>query len=387
MSGKKQREENLSVLATSKDLDTRCKVAESPDTPPEILFFLANDLSPEVRLHVAQNPSAPWEADTLLSKDVSDDIRAALTDKIIERLERNEAHKNSKPGLFQRALKKIGRVFEDLVDDSVTYIRRKVARTIIAKGYFPKEMVLKLVNHQDREIAVYTINHATAFSDTELLGFLDSEKDFVPEAIAHRQNLSSTVVDALVERGNPASLKCMLDNPSAHISSEAMEKIITQSKEDTPLQESIVRRRDLDLGLIQKIALIVSGSMLKELILTHRLSKKDATSVLEQVRDRLDGEEMAKIVKDVLSNEFYKSSSLEAPDRAYQDFLRSEPTSLKPWSAKRWSTKTPKPSSPSCGGRALACALQQTSKSNCSSSPRAWSIPKMANTSPSHPKK
>ena len=55
--------EKAKIVAASKDLAERQRLAEDHLTPPEILFFLAEDDNNEIRQAVAANTATPRHAD------------------------------------------------------------------------------------------------------------------------------------------------------------------------------------------------------------------------------------------------------------------------------------------------------------------------------------
>ena len=54
---------------------TRLKLAQNPNTPPEILTILARDEDEDVRWRVAHNPNTPPEILTHLARDKDGDVR------------------------------------------------------------------------------------------------------------------------------------------------------------------------------------------------------------------------------------------------------------------------------------------------------------------------
>ena len=74
--------ERAKNLATSQDLKERRRLAEDHLTPPEILFFLAEDDNREIRETVAANTATPRRADQFLAKDESDDVRSIVARKV-----------------------------------------------------------------------------------------------------------------------------------------------------------------------------------------------------------------------------------------------------------------------------------------------------------------
>ena len=74
--------ERAKALARSDDPSVRAALAERKDLSPELLYFLAEDVSAKVRRAVAVNIAAPRQTDLLLAHDVDADVRGGLAQKI-----------------------------------------------------------------------------------------------------------------------------------------------------------------------------------------------------------------------------------------------------------------------------------------------------------------
>lgn len=79
--------QELRVLYTSGDRETRVRLAENSVSPIDILNELAQDSDPEVRACVASNPSTPPAIVEFLSYDDHDDVRFAIASDPHTRLE------------------------------------------------------------------------------------------------------------------------------------------------------------------------------------------------------------------------------------------------------------------------------------------------------------
>ena len=69
-------------LARDQDPEVRARLAVREDVRPEILYFLAEDVSAEVRRKIAANRKTPRHADLILAHDDNEGVRCQLARKI-----------------------------------------------------------------------------------------------------------------------------------------------------------------------------------------------------------------------------------------------------------------------------------------------------------------
>ena len=69
-------------LAQHKDAAVRASLAAREDIRPELLCFLAGDVSPDVRQAIAVNPRTPAQAGPILARDQDESVRQLLAEKV-----------------------------------------------------------------------------------------------------------------------------------------------------------------------------------------------------------------------------------------------------------------------------------------------------------------
>ena len=77
--------EEARALAADPAAEVRRALAARADAPPEILYFLCDDVDGAVRRAVAENPAAPAKADLVLADDTDEATRLALAAKVAGR--------------------------------------------------------------------------------------------------------------------------------------------------------------------------------------------------------------------------------------------------------------------------------------------------------------
>ncbi|MDA0652402.1 MAG: hypothetical protein O3C49_03885, partial [Proteobacteria bacterium] len=160
--GETNYDEAKKLTATASALD-RNALAARPDTPPEILYFLADDANVAVRRTVAANSATPPHAGIILASDDDDQVRCHVAQQI-GRLA---------PGLDKEARDRIGavvnQVLEKLAQDQVTRVRRMLAEELKDAENVPAAVIRRLANDADAAVAGPVLEFSPVLDDEILL--------------------------------------------------------------------------------------------------------------------------------------------------------------------------------------------------------------------------
>ncbi len=111
----------------------------------------------------------------------------------------------------------------------------------------PVRVLGRLARHSDIAVCGPILDHAMALPDADLVEIAD--KDRVDPnlliKISTRPQLSTTVTDVLLKRGNKALQRKLIDNPNAPISEEGFARVITSLDGDKNLAGAIAARSDV----------------------------------------------------------------------------------------------------------------------------------------------
>jgi uncharacterized protein (DUF2336 family) len=277
-------------LAGHADADVRRELADHEDTKPEILYFLTDDPSPAVRAAIAKNKSTPHQADLRLAKDKDDNVRGDLARKIALIAPHLNANDQDKvKAMAYEAL-------DILARDQVTRVRQVVSETLKDIAGAPPEVIRTLAWDAEIIVAGPVLEYSPVLTDEDLLEIIThGTATGQLSAISKRQNVSESVVDALVETSNVEAIGLLLGNDSAQIREETLDRVINEAREVESWHFPLVARPHLSLNAAKKLASFVADNLLKKMTARTDFPPEVMTEVRKVVERRLDIKEADKV--------------------------------------------------------------------------------------------
>ncbi|MDB5405638.1 MAG: uncharacterized protein JWL84_550 [Rhodospirillales bacterium] len=275
-------------LSQSGNPAERRRVATHGGARPEVLYYLAVDPDPTVRAAVAANDATPVQADLLLARDRDEAVRQDLARKI-GRLA---------PGLNADEQDRLRRmtyeVLEILVRDQVVKVRQIIAEALKDVTDAPPEMIQLLARDGDLAVAGPVLQFSPMLDDEDLLEIIASTPIAgALEAMARRRDVSDGIALAIAGSSDIAAVTALLENPSAQIREEMLDKLIDRARDVPPWHQPLVRRPKLSSSAIQKLALFVADNLLFALRERRDLDPAAARAVERIVLGRLADEHLA----------------------------------------------------------------------------------------------
>ncbi|TWB13759.1 DUF2336 domain-containing protein [Nitrospirillum bahiense] len=208
--------ETAKTVAAGGDVAARIELANSPDTRPELLYYLADDDDERVRGAVVTNAMTPVRAFGRLARDPSDRVRALLADKLTRLL----------PDLSRPEVGAVRDVafaaLELLAADQVIRVRTALSSALADVECAPPKLAVTLARDVASDVAGPVLRWCMALSDEELLDILSRRPEpWVVEAVAGRRTVSRPVGDAVVAMGDHGSWATLAGNPGADLSPKA----------------------------------------------------------------------------------------------------------------------------------------------------------------------
>lgn len=276
---------NYSQEAASQDVVVRQTLAIDEATPPEVLYFLADDKSEVVRESVAANEATPLQVMPKLVHDRSPSVRAAVARKIARVLPKLEGNI-----LESNVMDMLG----ELAKDQADVVREQVAVTLQDTAYLPPPLALALARDAARHVAAPVLRYCLSLSDDDLVGLIktsllpSSYRPWVPVEVAHRRYLKAPVVEAVWESGNMEAAQVMLENLKADASPALLDEVTDVASAEVQLQAPLVRRPELSAPQLARLAEFVDGSLLEVLSARAAVDRGTMSDVSQIVRRRLD---------------------------------------------------------------------------------------------------
>lgn len=180
-------------------------------------------------------------------------------------------------------------IAQEMPQEALVSLSRRFATAADA----PQELVKRLA--QDViEVAQPVLTRSRQLSDEDLIGIVLARSQEHIRAVAVRSRVSSSVSDAIVQRGDDQTLGVLVANEGARLSRSALETVVDRARINPELQEGVVHRRDMPLDLLNELYFDVQ-QRLREAILERNAAMDPAEldAALLRARGRLRQEAQA----------------------------------------------------------------------------------------------
>lgn len=264
------------------DLKKKQKIASSPKSHPEILFYLTSDENVDVRRAVAENVSTPVQASEVIAKDEDVDVRLLLADRLISLLPDLADEEHSQ--LYAFATKALG----TLACDEVARVRVALSTALKDHAFAPKDVVKQLALDVERAVAEPILKFCARLPDEDLLEIIaEHPEDWVMEAVVSRKAMKPETAEKLVDLLQEDEGVQLLNNKSIVLSHNALSGVINRSREYLSWQEPVSLRPELNYDLAQKLAGFCQEHILDTLKSRSDLDEDMALEIAEMVSRRV----------------------------------------------------------------------------------------------------
>ena len=320
-------------LMVDEDVAVRQALAHHPETPEEILFFLAQDKEAAVRRAIAFNDNTPRKADLILAKDNDPQVRHQLANKIGRIL----------PDLPLEAKELVLSVTSDiltqLAQDEVEHVRSILADMVKDLPNVPSEVINLLAKDNALTVAEPVLRFSPVLSDQDLLDIINSHPlNGVINAISKRHGVSETISGAIVDSGDVEAIMSLLENKSSNIAETSMDKILDEAPKHEAWHGALVHRPQLSAKTVTRLTDFVAMQLLHDLQertdldddLLVQLTQSMETRIAQEAKKRasLPGEDWegdddvdAEIAKLSASGKLDQDFIDECLDEGYRDKL------------------------------------------------------------------
>jgi len=281
-------EESKRLAASTEPADRRA-LARHSQLRPELLYYLAADGDAEVRAAVAANEATPVQADLILARDRDDKVRVDLARKIARLT----------PGLGAEQQERLREMtyeaLEILVRDQVPHVRQVIAEVLKDVADAPPAVIRSLARDSEIVVAEPVLQFSPVLSDEDLLGIIrNSPIPGALAAIARRARVPADVSDAIGASPDADAIAALLENPSAQIREETLDRLIERAPDFATWHRALVLRPLLPRNAARKLAHFVAANLLSLLAERRDLDPGTMKEVRSAVMRRLRDEEKAK---------------------------------------------------------------------------------------------
>ena len=301
-------EESKRLAASSAPADRRA-LARHGGARPELLYYLTGDRDADVRAGVAANDSTPVQADLILARDRDERVRVDLARKIA-RLTPTLSDEQQ-----DRLREMTYEVLEILVRDQVTRVREVIATVLKDAVNVPLRTLAR-----DTEVVVAgpVLQFSPVLTDEDLLAIIRSAPIAgALTAIARRASVASPIADAIGASPDEDAIAALLENPSAQIREETLDRLIDRAPGVATWHAPLVSRPSLSATAVKKLTRFVAQSLLQLLTDRDDLDPEIARDVKAAVLQRIETTPSAGVEAPALVRPSGRGGGAEALARAW----------------------------------------------------------------------
>ncbi|HVY34104.1 MAG TPA: DUF2336 domain-containing protein [Caulobacteraceae bacterium] len=189
------------------------------------------------------------------------------------------------PGVDERARTLIDQVFMALVVQTESDVRAKLAARIADAPWAPKALI-DILALDGIEIARPIIAESPLLADTDLIRLMVEATLEHQIEVARRPNIDQNVVDAILDRSDPAALAALAHNETARIAPEGMTRLVDSSRRLPALRAPLSRHPKLTEALGLRLYAWVGDALRAALASRFQLDEKTlAAAIAQAVQD------------------------------------------------------------------------------------------------------
>lgn len=274
-------------IAASGSNGKRASLAACEDLAPEFLYYFASDEDVGVRTAVAGNPGTPLQADVILAKDRDVTVRSVLANKIAKMLP------DINPDESEKLAELAFEVLESLAEDQETQIRQIVAESFKSLDNVPKPIVQLMARDLKEVVSMPVLEYSPMLDEQDLLGLLLAGIGGNRlAAVSRRNDLTSGLIDAIVETEDEVAVEALIGNEKAAISDQTLNQIVDAARNREGWQSALATRVRIKEGTLLRLARFATSNVLKRLRdrsdFGSDLHEELESVVTERVKDKID---------------------------------------------------------------------------------------------------
>lgn len=234
-----------------------------------------------------------------LLQDPSAENRAATATKLAEQF--GDALSESEKSMVED-------IFRLMVKDAEERVRQALAENLKEAPGVPHDVAASLAKDVSDSVALPIIQFSDALDEGDLLEIARSQGAQRQVAVAGRPGITDKVASAIVDSGNEDAVVTLVANENAEISEQTLDKVVDNYGENERVQEPLVKRPSLPVGVAEKLVAKVSDHLKEYLVQRHDLSEEVASDLILQSRERAtigltsSAEDAEKLVRQLKKN-------------------------------------------------------------------------------------
>lgn len=191
-----------------------------------------------------------------LAQDATPTGRFTLANAVSQFFEKDELDSVERHLVVEIMMKLIHRTELDL--------REALAERLSVLENVPAEVIIFLAN-DEISVARPILQRSVVLNDVDLVYIISSKGEEHWQAIAQREQLNAAVIRRLVDTGDVATAAHLVRNPHITLHRNTVSRLIKISMKEEGLQESLLRRPEIDMELAVELYACVSKAIRREI--------------------------------------------------------------------------------------------------------------------------
>jgi uncharacterized protein (DUF2336 family) len=183
-----------------------------------------------------------------------------------------------------------GDVLTALAADIETKARIKLSQQLAKVAHAPANVIKSLAFDDEIAVAEPVLRWSEVLDDADLVSNASSKSQDHLQAISQRRELSESVTDILVERGNHRVVRSTAKNPGARFSDRGFGKLIARARADEALQLHVGTRRDIPRHHFLKLLETASAAVRAKIAAEHPRAADTVSEVVAAVATEMNEE-------------------------------------------------------------------------------------------------
>lgn len=157
-------------------------------------------------------------------------------------------------------------VLSQLAGEMEAAVREELADRMAAAATPPRGLLRDLARDASIDVARPVLTGSSALTDEDLLSVARTRGQDHLRAISQRQSVSEAVSEAIVERGDDATLGVLLANEGAQMSRQTHEMVVDRAVDSPILHAAVVQRQSLPIDLLNEMYFVVEARLRGEIL-------------------------------------------------------------------------------------------------------------------------
>lgn len=188
-------------------------------------------------------------------------------------------------GMDDEAISLAREIFRIVVHDAEIRVRKALAESVKDNPLVPHDVAMTLA--QDvAEVAIPILENSSVLDEKDLIEIVRNFDSDHQVAIAKREQVSTSISEALANTHNEDVVATLVANNGAKISEQTLTTVLDEFGDNEQINAPLVRRRSLPITIAERLVTLVSESLKEHIVTHHEISEDLASDLILESRER-----------------------------------------------------------------------------------------------------